>query len=227
MTVFIFEKEIDVSRNFSIKFPCVQLFWFVGWLMFWWNSNTGQFLLIFCRSQFQQELCLQLVFCLVPRCSFIKVIAPSSNCCLKTVNQLERLEIFSDWRTLLFLLLKVSQLHMVFKEETFVMKVWSYLYCYCSCWFQNYQKGSLYETSNGMFSQRFECQFQLGCFYVLWLMLLQRRWTPISEMNKEQFLHYLKKDKNKGWRNNRHKSCLLHYERNHEYWVEVCCKRNQ
>ena len=28
-------------------------------------------------------------------------------------------------------------------------------------------------------------------------MLFQRRWTPISEINKEQFLHYFfKKDKN-------------------------------
>ena len=60
----------------------------------------------------------------------------------------------------------------------------------CLCWFQNYQKGILHETSNRMFSQRFECQFQLGRFYALWLMFFQRRWTPISEMNKEQFLHY-------------------------------------
>ena len=41
-----------------------------------------------------------------------------------------------------------------------------------------------------MCSQRFECQFQLRCFYVFWLMLFR-------EMNKEQFLHYFsKKDKN-------------------------------
>ena len=33
-------------------------------------------------------------------------------------------------------------------------------------------------------------------FYDLWLMLFQRWWTPISEINKEQFLHYFfKKDK--------------------------------
>ena len=86
---------------------------------------------------------------------------------------------------------------MIFKEETFVIKVWNHLFDCCLCWFQNYQKGSLYETSNRMFWQRFECQFQLGCFYVRWLMLFERRWTPISEMNKELFLHYFfKKDKN-------------------------------
>ena len=85
---------------------------------------------------------------------------------------------------------KVSQLHMIFKEEKIVIKVWNYLCCYCLCWFQNCQEDSLYKTWNQMLSQRFKSQFQLGCFHVPWPMLFQRRWAPISKMNKEHFLHY-------------------------------------
>ena len=94
MTVFIFEEEINVSKRFS-RYVSNCFDFLVDWcsdrtairINFFWFSVALNFSKNFV-SKFSQ----------VPRFIFINVIAPSSNCCLKTVNRLQRLEFFSDWR---------------------------------------------------------------------------------------------------------------------------------
>ena len=89
MTVFIFEEEINVSRRFSRYVSnCFDL------LVDWCSDRTAiriNFFWFSAALNFNKNSS-------VPRFIFINVIAPSSNCCLKTVNRLKRLEFFSDWR---------------------------------------------------------------------------------------------------------------------------------
>ena len=86
-------------------------------------------------------------FSLVPLCIFINVIASSNNCCLKTVNHLERLEFFSDGKFSQFFCFFFKKfLTCLWFLKNLVIKVWNHLCYYCLSWFQNYQKGNLYET---------------------------------------------------------------------------------
>ena len=183
MTIFIFKKEIEQSRNFSRDVSnCFDL------LVDWCPDGTEirlNLFLFFVALNFNKNFVSN--FSQVPRCIFINVVASSSNRCLKTVNHLERLEFSSAGRFSQFFCLcsKTSQLHMIFNEETFVIKVWYHLCCYLLFMLisklSKRQSRWNFESNN---SQRFEFQFQLGCFYVLWLMLFQRWWTSISEMKK-------------------------------------------
>ena len=84
MTLFFFEEEIDVSRNFCRYVSnCFDL------LVDKCSDGTAiriNFFWFFVSLSFNKNLASN--FSLALRCIFIKLIASNSNCYLKTVNQL-------------------------------------------------------------------------------------------------------------------------------------------